>query len=233
MAFLSSGEGENNPSLVACTMPQSAAVAIGAIGDAALSCDGRVRRRQRNGRAIVDAMLALVGEGVVAPTAQQVAARAGVGMRTVFRRFSDMESLFAEMGERILTEALPRFAAARPEGDLTQRARAVVDRRVAFFERIAPFKRAANFRRWRSPFLRQGHARLVSGLRADLVEWLPEVRQAPAEITNALELATSFEAWDRLRIEQRLSRERAQAAVEHVALCLLAGLGGAKGRSRR
>lgn len=214
-------------------MPQSAAVAIGAIGGAALSSDGRVRRRERSGRAIVDAMLALVGEGMVAPTAQQVAARAGVGMRTVFRRFSDMESLFAEMSERILAEALPRFAGGRPEGDLGQRARAVVDRRATFFERIAPYKRSANFRRWRSPFLRGGHARLVSGLRDDLAEWLPELRHAPADLVSALELVTSFEAWDRLRTEQRLGRERAQAAVLHVVLRLVAGLDAAARRPHR
>ena len=32
---------------------------------------------------------------------------------------------------------------------------------------------------------------------------------------------TSFEAWDRLRTEQRLGRERAQAAVERAVLALL------------
>jgi AcrR family transcriptional regulator len=191
---------------MALAMPQSAAVMIGAMNAAVLSSDGRVRRRERSGRAIVDAMLELVGEGVLSPTAQQVAARAGVGLRTVFRRFSDMESLFAEMSQRILVDALPRFTSGRPEGDRTQRARAVVARRVALFERIAPYKRSANVRRPRSPFLRRGHAQLVSGLRTDLLEWLPELRRAPEDVVNALELATSFEAWDRLRTEQRLGR---------------------------
>jgi AcrR family transcriptional regulator len=197
------------------------------------SSDGRVRRRERSGRAIVDAMMALVGAGIVEPTAQQVAERAGVGIRTVFRRFSDMESLFAEMGARVQADALPLLDDTRPGGDLTERARALVGRRVAFFERIAPYKRSANLRRWRSPFLRQGHARLVAGLRTTLVQSLPELRRAAPDVVDALELATSFEAWDRLRTEQRLRRERAQAVVERVVLHLVAGLGAPSRSPRR
>jgi len=205
-------------------MPQSATVAIGMSRESDLASDGRMRRGERSGRAIVEALVGLVGDGILEPTAQQVAARAGVGIRTVFRRFSDMESLFAEMGARMQAEALPLLLGGRPGGDLTERARALVCQRATFFERIASYKRAANLKRWRSPFLRDGHTRLVRGLRADLMRWLPELRSAPEDVVNALDLATSFEAWDRLRIEQRLGRERAQAVVERTVLALVAGL---------
>ena len=46
-------------------------------------------------------MLELVREGRMAPTAEEVAKRAEVGLRTVFRRFKDMESLYAEMSVAI------------------------------------------------------------------------------------------------------------------------------------
>jgi len=190
------------------------------------SLDGRVRRSQRSGQAIVEALSDLVGQGILEPTAQQVAARAGVGLRTVFRRFADMESLFAEMGARIQAQALPLLAGSREVGDLSARANAMISQRVAFFERIAPYKRSANLKRWRSPFLRAGHARLVRELRADLIRWLPELQHAAAGIVDALELATSFEAWDRLRTEQRLSRERAQSALECMVRGLVADLAG-------
>jgi AcrR family transcriptional regulator len=189
-----------------------------------LPSDGRVRRGERSGQAIVEALVGLVGEGILEPTAQQVAARAGVGLRTVFRRFADMESLFAEMSARVQREALPLLVEGRPSGDLTERARALVGQRATFFERIAPFKRSGNLKRWRSPFLRDRHARLVRELRADLMRWLPELRRAPASVVDALDLVTSFEAWDRLRTEQRLGRERTQAAVERMVLCLVAEL---------
>src|SRR5436305_14693782 len=117
----------------------------------AAGSDGRVRRAERSGQAIVDALLELVGDGILEPTAQQVAARAGVGIRTVFRRFSDVESLFAELGARVQAEALPLLVGGRPSGDLTERARALAGQRATFFERIAPYKRAGNLKRWRSP----------------------------------------------------------------------------------
>src|ERR1700687_1824773 len=186
--------------------------------------DGRVRRSRRSGQAIVEALIELVGEGILEPTAQQVAERAGVGLRTVFRRFSDMESLFAEMDKRLQADALPLLVGGQPRGDLAERARAIVRQRVRFFERIAPYKRSGNLKRWRSPFLRDRDARLVRGLRTDLRRWLPELRRAPAGIADALDLATSFEAWDRLRTGQRLGRERARAAVEQMVVALVAKL---------
>lgn len=184
--------------------------------------DGRVRRSQRSGQAILEALLQLVGEGNVAPTAQQVAERAGVGIRTVFRRFSDMESLFAEMDARLQAEVLPLLLGGRPQGRIEERARALIRQRVALFERIAPFKRSGNLKRWRSPFLQGRHAAMVRELRADLLRWLPELRQSPADRLDTLDLVLSFEAWDRLRTDQRLSRERAQAAVERLVFALLA-----------
>ena len=205
-------------------MPQSAIVTTPARRASALASDGRVRRGERSGQAIVEALVELVGEGIIEPTAQQVAARAGVAIRTVFRRFSDMERLFAEMSARVQATALPLLLGGQPSGDLIERARALVRRRVSFFEGIAPYKRSANLKRYRSPFLRDRHAELVEALRADLVRWLPELRRAPDALVEALDVATSFEAWDRLRTEQRLGRERAHAAVERMVLGVVAEL---------
>lgn len=185
------------------------------------AADGRVRRAQRSGQAIVEALMELVGSGVLEPTAQQVAERAGVGIRTVFRRFSDMESLFAEMDARLQAEAVPILVGGRPDGSLTERVRGLIRQRVAFFERIAPYKRSGNRKRWRSPFLRERHALLGRALRADLVRWLPELERASAATMDALDLVTSFEAWDQLRSEQGLGTGRAQAAVERAALTLV------------
>lgn len=206
-------------------MPQLAIVATPASRASALAADGRVRRGERNGQAIVGALIELVGKGILEPTAQQVAASAGVGIRTVFRRFSDVESLFAQMSTRMQAEALPLLVGSEPEGDAVRRGRDLVGRRVVFFERIAPYKRAATLRRSRSPYLRSRHAELVRLLRADLLRCLPELRRGPAALVDALELVTSFEAWDRLRTEQRLGRARAHAAVERTVLGLLAELG--------
>src|SRR4029077_12531484 len=112
---------------MARTMPQVPRAMT--VESQAMSDDGRVRRAERSGRAIVEALMGLVGEGVLEPTAQQVASRAGVGIRTVFRRFSDMESLFAEISARLRAESLPVLNGDRPGGALATRARTMVGRR--------------------------------------------------------------------------------------------------------
>jgi len=183
--------------------------------------DGRARRSDRSRRAIVEALCALVGEGVLLPTAQQVADRAGVGIRSVFRHFEDMDALYAEIGSRIRAAVAPLTEAPVPAGTLEQRARELVRRRVALFERIAPYKRAADLQRWSSPFLREGHRGIVRELRAALRRLRPELERAPAELLEALDLAASFEAWDRLRSEQRLGAARARAVIERIVLALL------------
>ena len=185
------------------------------------SRDGRARRGERSRRQIVGALFALVGEGVLQPTAQQVADRAGVGLRTVFRHFEDVDSLFAEMDARLRGEVTPLLASPIAAGALAARVRALVATRAAFFERIAPYKRAGNVQRWRSAFLASNHRTLVRELRAALVRWLPELADARPEVVEALDLALSFEAWDRLRSEQRLGVERARETLEHLVLALL------------
>jgi len=194
---------------------------LGRRRSATARADGRVERGERSRAAIVGAMFELVGSGVLEPTAEQVARRAGVGLRSVFRHFRDMESLYAEVDARVRQVALPIAAAGVPSGSMAERARAMVKRRARLFERIAPYKRSANLNRQRSPFLNATHQRLVVMLREHLLRWLPELARRPREELDALELATSFEAWDRLRSEQKLSALRAHAAVLACVLALL------------
>ena len=186
--------------------------------------DGRLRRSERSREVIVEAMLELVGEGVLEPTAEQVAERAEVGLRTVFRHFRDMEGLYAAMDAQLEVRVLPLVTAEPPDGALEQRARALLAQRVEVYEILAPYKRAEVLKRWRSEFLSSRHAAMVRRLRVDLRRWLPELEAAPPELVEALELATCFEAWDRLRSEQRLGCARAQAVVERSVLALLRGL---------
>ncbi len=189
------------------------------------AADGRVRRSERSRAAMVQALFDLVGAGILQPTAQQVAARAKVGIRTVFRHFSDMDSLLAEIDERVQTQALPLLREEHPGGTREERVHGLVERRTRLFEQIAPYKRSGNLQRWRSAFVARRHAQFVRALRADLLGWLPELRRAPADLVEALDAAASFEIWDRLRVDQRLGRERAKAAIERIALTLVNSLG--------
>ncbi len=183
--------------------------------------DGRFRRSQRSKEAIVNALLELVGEGVVEPTADQVAERASIGIRTVFRHFNDMETLYAAMDDILVAQHLPRFAQSVPKCSLEERVSEFVARRSKFYESIAPYRRAANIKRPHSGVLQERHASTVRRLAQDLLRWFPELEKERSARRNAVELVTSLEAWERLRLDQRLGKARAAEAMEEALRALL------------
>lgn len=183
--------------------------------------DGRVRRGVRSREAIVAALMDLVGSGVLQPTVQQVAERAGVGVRSVFRHFSEMETLHRAMDARLELEARPLIGEPERSGSVAERIGALTRQRAAFFERIGPFKRSGNTVRWRSRFLQERHLMLQRLLRANLLAWLPELGDAPAPAVEAADLAASFEAWERLRFDRQLGVKAATSAVEAALTALV------------
>ena len=186
-----------------------------------LPADGRAQRSERSRAAIVQAILELIGEGSLSPTAQQVAARADVGVRTVFRHFSDMESLFAAVNERLVREVGELFVTTVQSGPLEERIRNLVERRMEIFAALAPYIRSSTLQRWRSDFLQSEHERMIRTLRRDLRRWLPELESRPCEISDALEMVLSFEALNRLRVDQRLGRKRTARALGTTLACLM------------
>ncbi len=183
--------------------------------------DGR-RLRSADSRArIVAAMLALIEEGDISPGAEAVAARAEVGLRTVFRHFKDMDSLYQEMIEVIA--GVMRQAGAAPIQATAWRDRIVelVTRRADVFERIAPFKRAADAHRLRSPVFEVAGERMARALREIIRRELPDEALADPVLLESLDLLLSFEAWSRLRREQDLGPAQTCAVLEGVVRRLI------------
>ena len=183
--------------------------------------DGR-RRRSLDSRArIVSAMLELTRETAVAPSAEQVAQRAGVGLRTVFRHFQDMESLYGEMFATTLGELADimsqPFRAATWRGRILE----LVGRRAVGFERIVAFQRAGAVTRHRSKLLATRHATVVKISREIIVRQLPPEVAADRPLVEALDLILSVESWARLRFEQGLAPKAAREAVERAVRKLI------------
>ena len=63
--------------------------------------DGRILRSQKSQNLILDAIIKLINNGNLYPTAQEVAKESGIAIRTVFRQFADMESLLMKVDELI------------------------------------------------------------------------------------------------------------------------------------
>lgn len=187
-----------------------------------LSADGRRRRGQDSRDRIVQAMLDLVREGHVSPSAELVAARADVGLRTVFRHFKDLESLYREMSAVIEGELLALADTPFKGATWRERVLELVERRGWAYERIGPFKRASEAHRHQSPALALDNAKLV-GVGRDILR-----RELPAEVARdpvrfeAIDLLLSFDAWHRLRRDQELSPSRATEVLRAMIEGLLA-----------
>jgi len=192
------------------------------VADAAEELDGRRRRSQDSRARIVAAMLDLVHGGEMSPSAEQVAERAEVGLRTVFRHFKDMDSLYGEMSKVIEAEVLKIVLQPLAGKTWRERLAELVVRRSQAFEKIAPYKRASNASRHRSSFLEAGHTRLVNGLRLILKSELPPEVASDRLTLEALDLMMSYEAWSRLRSEQGLTVRRAREVLQAAIARLIA-----------
>jgi AcrR family transcriptional regulator len=179
--------------------------------------DGRRLRSQDSRARIVAAMLELVHAGEVSPSAEQVASRAEVGLRTVFRHFKDMDSLYAEMAQVIEAELRAMYFVPFKSEDWQGRLIELIDRRAALFERIAPFRRASDANRHRSRFGALEQARVAGMLRDIMKDQLPpEVVRDPLKL-EALDVLLSYECWARLRGDQGLTPRRAREVIAAAA----------------
>ncbi len=183
--------------------------------------DGRRRRGEDNRAKIIAAMLEIIHSGEIAPSAELVAQRADVGLRTVFRHFQDMDSLYREMSVVIAREL--HIVAETPfrSSDWRERIVELISRRAWAFEKVGPFLRASAVFRHRSKFLDADNADFATALRSILK------RQLPADVARdqlkmeALDLLLSFESWSRLRREQGLTPKRAREVLEATVRRLL------------
>lgn len=186
-----------------------------------ITTDGRKQRSEDSKRRIVAAMLELVREGRIAPTAEEVATRAEVGLRTVFRRFKDMESLYAEMAVAIHQKIESIGFPANRSSDWRINLKRMVERRLQIYEVIMPYRVAAEALKFQSTQLLNQHMEIVREERERLLDLLPQTLIEDRLLIEGLEASLSFDMWNQLRNDQRLSSEEAGEVVRRIVESLL------------
>jgi TetR/AcrR family transcriptional regulator, regulator of autoinduction and epiphytic fitness len=180
------------------------------------SADGRAARSERTRRAIVDAMRALHHDGDLRPTAPRIAERAGVSVRTVWQHFEDLETLLVEAGRRDLEIARSFVEPIDPSLPTTDRVAALVEQRTRMFEEMAPPWRAARVHAPFSAQLQTNRDTLMDLAREQVRElFAPELAAAedPQALLDALHIASSWAAWESLRVDAKLDVNRAKKAL--------------------
>ena len=168
--------------------------------------DGRRMRSDRSRQLIIESMLELIKLGNLVPTAQQVADHANVGIRSVFRHFEDMESIFETASELCHKEYRGLFMGGDRSGSLQERILHATECHANAYETISNMILSGTARRWNSDVLQKSYLAYQYQLRKDLDEWLPELESLSDNQRQAVDGIASFEMRHRLRNIQTLSK---------------------------
>jgi AcrR family transcriptional regulator len=167
--------------------------------------DGRRQRSQRSREKILRAYWELMLGGDMEPSAAAIAEHAGVGLRSVFRHFDDLDTLLLELMSLCYDEVTPQFLKPLKSINWKDQILELVERNVEIWERIKVPHTAGELGRFKSQILMDDYKRSrnleISGIRAIL----------PKDINNydnvlfALDSTLSFSTMRRLREDRKLS----------------------------
>jgi AcrR family transcriptional regulator len=162
----------------------------------------------------------LIVSGTLEPTAKDIADKANVTTRTLFRHFPDLESLH----RCLIDEAEASVARVMDEPflmvDWQDGLNVLIDRRVRVYESILPLYMSNIWNKYRAHTDRNGR-KGVKRRRQRLKAVLPELDELMFE---ALDGILSIEYWTSLRRDQRLSAAKAECTVRLAVQQLTAGM---------
>lgn len=181
--------------------------------------DGRTARSAKTRNAIADALLDLLTDGELRPTARQIADRAAVSVRSVYVHFDDLEDLFCVAARRHLSRVAPMLVPTPAHGTLGDRAEALVRQRIRLHAHAGSIARATRLHAEFSPTLARILRDYQTRSRADLERVFAEELDAlsAAQRTNTLavlDVLTGADAWEALRARHGLTGETAMHCVK-------------------
>lgn len=173
--------------------------------------DGRTARRDRNTEAVLDTVHDMFVEGNFSPAVEEVAARSGVSLRSVYRYFEDTEELLRMAIERRMTVVEELYVLRKlGEGTLPARIATLVNHRLVLHGKLGPTIRAAVQRAPYSPQIAaQAHRRRtllsdqVAMQFAAELDALGDPRST--EMAACIDALCEFEAIELLRVQRGLT----------------------------
>jgi TetR/AcrR family transcriptional regulator, regulator of autoinduction and epiphytic fitness len=195
--------------------------AVGTAGDddPPTQTDGRRLRRALNREAVVDALLDLYAEGNLRPSTDEIAERAKISPRSLFRYFEDADDLAGEAVARQLARVLPVLPIDAVSDDpFAERVRALVDQRLRLFTTMG---QAAHVSRLRAPFQPRLAESLVQGrrfLRGQVrtlftTELTPLADDRRAAALASVDILTGYETFQLLTGDRGLSADEVRSVL--------------------
>lgn len=181
--------------------------------------DGRSRRRDRNRDAVVTALLELYREGDPTPRAEEVAARAGISPRSLFRYFDDVEAMVRAAIERQQQHIAPLYDLDAPaELPLGERIDRFVAARMRLLEGMGEVGRVARTLAPRQPLILAELAAVRRRLRHQIAEvFAAELEALPSaerrRVLATADVITSWEARHLMHDDQGLPDDQVAIAM--------------------
>ena len=177
--------------------------------------DRRVLRGLRNREAVVEAVISLIEEGDLNPSAAVIAERAGVSLRSIYHHFTDLDDVSRAVADRMFTMVAELYQPIPTDGPFDERLKAYVKQRTTLAERSLAMHQASNLA---APSSEAVATRLAftNDFFRDLTAqvFAIELRAAAPWKLEALDSLTSLDGWVRLRVNQRLSLRKATAVLK-------------------
>jgi len=180
--------------------------------------DGRLARSARTRRAVVDALLDLLNEGDLRPTAARIAERAGVSLRLVFHHFDDLDTIYSELADRQTERVEPLIKPIDVALPFARRVEVFSAQRGRVLETLSPVRRSAVLMEPFRPALakRLKHSRDLMRAAA-IAAFQPELKMISADERRTkiavLDVVTSWVAWEQMRRHQGLSETEAREVM--------------------
>ncbi|KRO93681.1 MAG: hypothetical protein ABS24_02310 [SAR92 bacterium BACL26 MAG-121220-bin70] len=169
--------------------------------------DGRLLRSERSRQLIIAAMIELVGEGNLIPTAQQVAERADVGIRSVFRHFDDMDSIFETTNTLMLKVTKPLFVGGDRSGAIEVRILHATEQLTNGYASAKNFMLSGQIRMWNTPVIKKNYILNQQRIQKELEDWIPEILSLSELGKQSAYALSSFDYWLQLREVQNVSNK--------------------------
>ncbi|TWX68075.1 TetR/AcrR family transcriptional regulator [Colwellia demingiae] len=170
--------------------------------------DGRKLRTDDSRQKIVSAFLQLIREGTVAPSAECVARAANVGLRTVFRRFKEMELLYREMIIELQNKFAPEVVKPWKTTGVENQLQEMLERKAIIYEDLMPYRIASSYHKYHSEFIKHSHKHWNEIEQKSLESILPFKKSSEPVLFNAIEVALSFDTWLQLRVDHNINPEQ-------------------------
>jgi AcrR family transcriptional regulator len=203
--------------------------------------DGRttkgLRIRHQVHEQILSACIDLIRGGVPAPTAAEIAKRAHLSLRVIFKHFTDLRALRLAAFARVQVLSGESLAPEVPRsGSAAKRLEIFLDKQLSRLEYVTPFHLTAAMVESIDHDVASAMRRARDLALHDLGEHLePSLKALSSaekhDLLMRLHVVCSWNSWNFLRTHYRLSPERACAVISDLAQTVLAdGLRRARSR---